>query len=97
MHQDDLKDLRRCLTSGDRDGAHAIAHRLKGIAGLIGAWRVESLAGEFVFGLRNGMDIAALDRLAIDCDFELASLADSVGRLPIACGSAVDLAQAGPT
>jgi PAS domain S-box-containing protein len=83
-HLDDTVKLRECLTEGDRSGAHAIVHRLKGIAGVIGAWRVESLAGRMLLGLRDDMDITALNRLASDCTDELAALAAAVKQLPAA-------------
>lgn len=97
-HRDDMAKLRERLAAGDRSGAHAVVHRLKGIAGLIGAWRIESLAGQMMFGLRDQLDTAAIERLAIDCQAEMGDLAESVRQLPPvpADATAVD-AQAGPT
>lgn len=49
-----LEELRSCLARQDRDGAHRIAHTLKGAAGMIGARGVTGAAAAAETVLRTG-------------------------------------------
>lgn len=77
-----LKQLIELMAAGDRDAAQGLAHDLKGIAGLLGADGIASLAGSIEAGLRNQADQAAIEALIGACDAELAALADAVRKLP---------------
>jgi len=48
LHGTDMARLREHLAAGECDAAHAVAHNLKGIAGLLGAKRITLLASELV-------------------------------------------------
>jgi signal transduction histidine kinase/DNA-binding NarL/FixJ family response regulator len=88
-HGNDMRRIRQHLAAGDHVAAHAVAHDLKGIAGLIGAARVEALADRVVQDLRAKVDQARLDDATRACEAELVALADAAGKLPaqIAAGS----------
>jgi signal transduction histidine kinase/DNA-binding response OmpR family regulator len=71
----DLQTLHRHLLAGEYELAYGVAHRLKGIAGLLGATRVEALAHQMGQVLRNGRDKAVVPDLAAECSAELGDLA----------------------
>lgn len=83
LHSQDISLLREHLAAGELYAAQAIAHNLKGIAGLIGAKRVESLAGEMVQALRSGSDNADIVKMEGACEAELARLRVAVRTLPL--------------
>lgn len=84
MHGRDISLLREHLSCGEHYAAQAIAHNLKGIAGLVGAKRIESLAAEMVKALRsdpdNPPDIAGVGEA---CEAELARLRVAIRTLPL--------------
>ncbi len=83
LHVNDMAQMRDHLAAGDRHAAEAIVHKLKGIAGLIGAREVESLATELVQQLRFGTDQAGVLPLVDACDAELTRLTEAVETLPV--------------
>jgi len=82
LHQPDMALLGAHLDAGKREAAQAVAHNLKGIAGLIGARRVAALAADLERELRAGADAAKLADLTQACADELARLADAMNTLP---------------
>ncbi len=84
VHGHDMTQVRERVMAGDHEAANAVVHKLKGIAALIGAWRVAALAGRIMQGLRAGMDAADIAELAANCETELANLAAAVESLPVA-------------
>ena len=66
----------------DAHAAEVLAHNLKGIAGLLGAKRIASIAHDIVQGLRTGALAADIAALANDCAGALASLAEALRALP---------------
>ena len=60
----------------------AIVHNLVGIAGLLGAKRVATLAHEITLAFRSGADDATIAALVNSCDSELAYLTQAVRALP---------------
>lgn len=74
--------LREHLAAQERDAADVIAHRLKGISGVLGAWRIESQAGKIMAALRADMAAAAIEDLAADLQTELVTLTAAVAMLP---------------
>lgn len=83
LHGQDISLLREHLAAGEHYAAHAIAHNLKGIAGLIGAKRVESLATEMVQALRSGLNNADIVEMEGACEAELARLRVAIRSLPL--------------
>ncbi|MBI4986200.1 MAG: PAS domain S-box protein [Rhodocyclales bacterium] len=88
QHGDDMARLRAHLAVGDVEAAHVVVHQLKGIAGLIGARRVMSLASKIVHELRAGADAATIEFLAGDCETEFAKLATVARKLAGAAAGA---------
>jgi two-component system sensor histidine kinase/response regulator len=82
LHGRDMAQLREHFASGNHDAAHAVAHTLKGIAGLLGAREVESLTAELVQALRSGADRASILSLASACETELNRLTEAARTLP---------------
>lgn len=82
LHRQDFDQLRQYLAGADRDAAHSVVHQMKGIAGLLGAVRIEALATEIVLGLRNDTDPGTLVGLVDTCEGEFVALADAVLTLP---------------
>jgi PAS domain S-box-containing protein len=80
---DDMTPLRRHLAAGENDTARRIAHGLVGIAGLVGAHDVATLARQIEQGLRTGKDVAEIMDLAAACEIALTQLQEAIGTLPI--------------
>jgi two-component system, sensor histidine kinase and response regulator len=72
QHGDDMARVQAHLAVGANDAALTVAHKLAGIAGLLGAKRVASLASAIAQGLRASADGAHLHTLADECAAELA-------------------------
>ena len=87
LHGQDISLLREHLAAGENYAAHAIAHNLKGIAGLIGARQVESLASEMVQVLRSGSDMSDIADMEGACEAELARLRVAIRTLPLTAES----------
>lgn len=83
LHGQDISLLREHLAVGEHYAAHAIAHNLKGIAGLIGARRVESLAADIVLALRSDSDSSAVVEMEQECEAEMARLRVAIRALPL--------------
>ena len=81
-HCQDMARLSEHLAAGNEEATEVIAHQLKGIAGLIGAKRIASLAGEIMVGLKTGADKTVIKKLVAECEAELASLVLAVRSLP---------------
>ena len=84
LHGQDISLLREHLAAGEFYAAHAIAHNLKGIAGLIGARNIESLASEMVQALRSGSGAAEIAVIEGACEAELSRLRVAIRTLPTA-------------
>jgi HPt (histidine-containing phosphotransfer) domain-containing protein len=82
QHSQDMPQLRKHLAAGERDAAHGIAHKLKGIAGLIGARRILSLASEIAQELLADANDSIIEHLAHECEAELARLIEAARNLP---------------
>jgi PAS domain S-box-containing protein len=65
-HSDDASRLRRELSAGDRDAARQRAHALKGVAGTLGARRLQEAAGAVERSLADGrtVEVGDLDEVA---------------------------------
>ena len=87
LHGQDISLLREHMAGGELYAAQAIAHNLKGIAGLIGAKRIESLAGEMVQALRSGSDNVDIVEMEGACEAELARLRVAIRALPLTAES----------
>jgi two-component system, sensor histidine kinase and response regulator len=81
-HGDDMLLVHRHLAAGERDAAQSIAHKLKGIAGLLGLKRVAELAHELSHGVRSGVGDAELATRAASCADALAGIVAGVQELP---------------
>lgn len=81
-----LEELRSCLARQDRDGAHRVAHTLKGAAGMIGAGRVSAAAAlvETVVRTSEGGLDEALARLEAAMQDLMALLARAQAAVPAA-------------
>ena len=84
LHSRDMAQVCERLAAGEHDAARVVAHNLKGIAGMIGAWRVATLATELEQALRAGEDRTRVESLASACEAELAGIAAAVRSLPAA-------------
>ncbi|HEX8987689.1 MAG TPA: PAS domain S-box protein [Rhodocyclaceae bacterium] len=82
QHGEDMLRLRESLAAGATEAAHAIAHRLKGIAGLLDAKRVASLADRIARGIGAGARREDVLRDVDQCEVELAELAGAIRVLP---------------
>ncbi len=82
-HGRDITLLRQHLAAGEHDAAHTIAHNLKGIAGLIGATRIEQFATELSQTLRSGSDPSGTVILMAACEAELIQLTAAIRTLPV--------------
>ena len=79
----DMEVLREHLAASDRASARILVHNLNGIAGLLGARRIASLASDISQALRTEMDEANIVALVNACDAELARLREEVQQLPM--------------
>jgi CheY-like chemotaxis protein len=78
VHGGDAVILRRQLSADDCNGARRLAHTLKGVAGSLGAVRVQSLATELDALLSGQGDGSRITALASALETELTSLAAAV-------------------
>lgn len=81
LHAHDMARFRAHLLTGERDAALGVVHQLVGIAGLIGAQRISSLATQIHQGLRTAQDLSTIMDLASRCETELASLSEATETL----------------
>jgi two-component system sensor histidine kinase/response regulator len=63
-HADDMALLRERMSRGDRDAAMLLAHTLKGSSANLGATGVQGLASKLETAIKDGRDVAAIERLA---------------------------------
>jgi len=89
-HSQDISLLREHLAAGEHFAAHAIAHNLKGTAGLIGAKRIESLCAEIVLALRSDSDDPDILEMEVECEQELARLRVAIRTLPLKATSSIE-------
>jgi two-component system sensor histidine kinase/response regulator len=82
VHADDIGQLRQHLDAGRRSEALLIAHNLAGIASLIGARELASLASDLVRALREDGDASTIQHLAAAGAAAFASLAERISALP---------------
>jgi two-component system sensor histidine kinase/response regulator len=83
VHGEDVTRLREHLATGEQAAARTVIHKLNGIAGLIGARRIASLAIELAQQLNSGADETVIQCLADECEAELAGLTEAVRTLPV--------------
>ncbi|MDP1525018.1 MAG: response regulator [Rhodocyclaceae bacterium] len=74
----DMAQLHLQLAAGEFDAARELAHDQKGIAGLLGARQIASLASEIEQGLRSAVPPSLIVQLAHECDAQRASLAKAL-------------------
>jgi signal transduction histidine kinase/CheY-like chemotaxis protein/HPt (histidine-containing phosphotransfer) domain-containing protein len=79
----DMVLLREHLAAGDRASARVLVHNLNGIAGLLGARRIASLANDISQKFRTDGNEAEIIALVNACDTELARLMKKVQQLPM--------------
>jgi len=81
-HGDDAGRLAEALQSDDPDTAQRLAHTLKGVAGTLGARRLEAAAGTVELALRDGRRDSARTLLLDDLRTALHALLDFIRGLP---------------
>lgn len=81
MHGAAGTQLRESLAAGAHDAAAILAHDLKGVAALLGAERIASLAGEIEGGIRKHLGEDRVAALIADCETELVRLAEAFRRV----------------
>ncbi|HEX8987660.1 MAG TPA: response regulator, partial [Rhodocyclaceae bacterium] len=81
MHSATGTQLRERLAAGANESAATLAHDLKGIAALLGAERIASLAGEIEGGIRKDLGKDRVAALIADCETELVRLAEAFRRV----------------
>ena len=77
-HADAPARVRAALEAGDRTTAERIAHTVRGVAGNIGATRVQLAAGELEAALAKGEDTAAVAERLAHFDTEMAASAAAI-------------------
>jgi len=77
-HGDDMTRLRERMAEGDRDELRRLAHTLKGSSGNLGATEVQRLAAELEVALKEGGDVAAIERLSSTLETELLRLTAAI-------------------
>ena len=82
-HQGDLQTMRDRLAAGDRDSARAIAHNLKGAAGMLGATSAQRLAAELEAAIRENREPRDVDNRLHLLGADLEPLLNSVLALTI--------------
>jgi two-component system, sensor histidine kinase and response regulator len=80
----EMARLHEHLAVGNLKDARAIAHNMKGIAGLIGARRIAAKAVDLAERLHGGAGQEEIAELIGDCEAELATLVRKVNALPTA-------------
>lgn len=83
-HAKDMADLRRCLDAGDRTAARLLAHSLKGVAGLLGATRLQTLATELESAIVDDRPANEIEPVRTAMEAERATLAAALQFLPAA-------------
>ncbi|MER2532396.1 MAG: PAS domain S-box protein [Candidatus Competibacter sp.] len=73
-HDNDLADLHRGLAVANQDQIRRLAHSLRGVAGILGATRLQTLATELETAVKTGQSMAELERLGMAVEAELAGL-----------------------
>ena len=81
-HQGDGARVRDLLARGEPGAARQLAHGLKGVAGTLGAVRIQALAGGLDAQLRESAEGARPLRISASLDQELAALAQALRSLP---------------
>ncbi|MBK5914720.1 hypothetical protein CCR84_10380 [Rhodocyclus purpureus] len=82
VNDKELAELFAHLRAGESAAAASAAHKLKGIAGFVGARRVAFLAGEIERALRQGKGGAVIEALARECAAEVARIASALKQPP---------------
>ena len=82
IHGDDPAGLHRALDAGDLAEARRLTHALRGVAGTLGATRVQALAAELETALRDGRPAADLENLRRALETEHAALITALRALP---------------
>ena len=63
-HGDDMSRLRQRMSAGDLDEVRQLAHNLKGSSGNLGAFGVQRLAAKLEVAIKDGRQLADIERLA---------------------------------
>ena len=63
-HGDDMARLRARMSAGERDEARLLAHTLKGSSANLGVTGVQELAAKLEAAIKDGRDVAEIERLA---------------------------------
>ena len=82
LHCPDMTRLREHLGAGEKNSALAVAHQLVGIAGLLGAERIASLASQIDHGLRTEQELSNIMDLVTLCEAELTRLSEVARTVP---------------
>jgi len=78
-HPADVARIQESLGRGDRTAAAHAAHDLRGVAGNLGAFKVESGAASIEAALKAEASVAEIEALTLVLDKELHSLAFAIG------------------
>jgi PAS domain S-box-containing protein len=81
-HGGDIAALRAQLAAGDADAARRLAHTLKGVAGTLGAVRVQVLAADLETAIQANRAPDAIERLAVRAEAAQAALVAAILALP---------------
>jgi PAS domain S-box-containing protein len=81
-HADAAERVMESLGQGDRPVAERLAHTVKGVAGNLGAGRLQAAAGALEKAIREGVEAASVETLR-------GALADAMGALVAALGPAL--------
>ncbi|MEI2781629.1 MAG: PAS domain S-box protein [Candidatus Competibacter sp.] len=79
-HDGDLTNLRRGLAAADQSEVQRLAHSLRGVAGILGATRLQALATELETAIRVGQPAAGIERLGAALEAEYAALVAALQR-----------------
>jgi two-component system, sensor histidine kinase and response regulator len=77
-HGDDVQHLRTLIAAGDHEGAHRVAHTLKGAAGTLGLTRIQSAMAELIEGIRAGRSASGLESAILDAEVAHVELLEAI-------------------
>jgi len=77
-HADDMTRLRKHMSAGERDEARRLAHTLNGSSGNLGATGVKELAARLETAIKEGRDVAEIERVADTLEIELQALVTGI-------------------
>ena len=77
-HGDDVRQLRVLIAAGDHEGAHRVAHTLKGAAGTLGLTRIQSAMAALIEGIRAGRSASGLESFILEAEQAQAELLETI-------------------